>query len=97
MRHPIPPDEAQRTTRSLHQPSRPTSVEAPEPGDRFLGPSGRIWTVQAITAHDTRIVLTTPTSEGDSGAIVDLLAIARMIPTPNRSIVTRQRPRHTRR
>jgi hypothetical protein len=80
MRHSIPPDEAERTTRSLQQPSRPASVEAPEPGERFLGPSGRIWTVQAITAHGNRIVLTTPTPEGDSGAIVDLVAIARMIP-----------------
>ena len=79
MRHPTPA-EAQRTRRSLQQPSRPTSVEAPEPGDRFLGPSGRIWTIQAITAHGNRIVLTTPTPEGDSGAIVDLVAIARMIP-----------------
>jgi hypothetical protein len=80
MRHPIPTDEAGRTTRSLQQPSRPTSAEAPESGDRFLGPSGRFWTVQAITAHGNRIVLTTPTPEGDSGAIVDLVAIARMIP-----------------
>lgn len=80
MDHPIAIDEAQQTVVSSRQPSRPTSLEVPEPGERFLGPSGRIWTVQAITARGHRIVLTTPTPEGDSGAIVDLLAIARMIP-----------------
>ena len=80
MDHPIAIDEAQQTVVSSRQPSRPTSLEVPEPGERFLGPSGRIWTVQAITARGHRIVLTTPTPEGDSGAIVDLVAIARMIP-----------------
>jgi hypothetical protein len=82
MRHPIATEKAQQTVASSRQPSRPTSLEAPEPGERFLGPSGRIWTVQALTARGNRIVLTTPTPDGDSGATVDLLAIARMIPLP---------------
>ena len=57
-------------------------ADAPQPGDRFLGPSGRIWTVQTITTRGNRIVLTTPTPDGDSAAIVDHLAVARMIPLP---------------
>ena len=95
MRHSISTDEAERTTRSLRQPSRPTSADAPEPGDRFLGPSGRIWTVQAITTRGNRIVLTTPTPDGDSGAIVDHLAIARMIPLPIATSSPDDSPRHT--
>jgi hypothetical protein len=75
-------DDADRTIVPVLQPSRPASLEAPEPGERFLGPSGLIWTVKAITACGDRIVLTTPTPDGDSGVIVDLLAIARMIPVP---------------
>ena len=61
MRHPSATDDAERTIDSVPQPSRPPSLEAPEPGERFLGPNGLIWTVQAITACDDRIVLTTPT------------------------------------
>ena len=59
MRHPSATDDAERTIVSFPQPSRPPSLEAPEPGERFLGPSGLIWTVQAITACGNRIVLTT--------------------------------------
>ena len=82
MRHSNSTDEEERTARSLLQHSHPTTSDAPEPGDRFLSPSGRIWTVQAITTRGNRIVLATPTPDGDSGAIVDRLAIARMIPLP---------------
>ena len=82
MRHSISTDHAQEPTSSLRHHSRPPSSEPPEPGDRFLGPSGKIWTVQALTARGNRIELTTPTAEGDAGAIVDALAIARMIPLP---------------
>ena len=82
MRHSISTDHAQEPTSSLRHHSRPPSSEPPEPGDRFLGPSGKIWTVQALTARGNRIELTTPTAEGDAGAIVDAVAIARMIPLP---------------
>jgi hypothetical protein len=82
MHHPTPTDAAERTTRGLRQRSRLASAEALEAGDRFLGPGGRIWTVRTITTRGDRIVLTTPTPEGDSGAIVDRLAVARMIPLP---------------
>jgi hypothetical protein len=82
MHRPTPTNEAERTTRSPRQRSRPPSADAPQPGDRFLGPSGRIWTVQAITTRGDRIVLTTPTPDGEGGAIVDHLAVARMIPLP---------------
>ena len=81
MHHPTPTDEAAQT-RSPGQRSPHTSADAPQPGDRFLGPSGRIWTVQTITTRGNRIVLTTPTPDGDSAAIVDHLAVARMIPLP---------------
>jgi hypothetical protein len=82
MHQPTPSDEAERTTRSPRKRLRPPSADAPQPGHRFLGPSARIWTVQTITTRGDRIVLTTPTPEGDSGAIVDHLAVARMIPLP---------------
>ena len=95
MRHPSATDDAERTIVSVPQPSRPPSLEGPEPGARFLGPSGLIWAVQAITAGGNRIVLTTPTPDGTIGVIVDLLAIARLIPVPNRSNVTGHAPRHT--
>jgi hypothetical protein len=88
-------DGAERTIVSVRQPSCPPSLEAPEPGERFLGPSGLIWTVQAVTAGGDRIVLTTLTADGDSGVIVDLLAIARIIRVPNRSIVSGHALRHT--
>ena len=81
MHHPTPTDEAAQT-RSPGRRSRPHIRGRPQPGDRFLGPSGRIWTVQTITTRGNRIVLTTPTPEGDSAAIVDHLAVARMIPLP---------------
>jgi hypothetical protein len=76
-----PTDEAAQT-RSPGQRSPHTSQDASQPGDRFLGPSGRIWTVQTITTRGNRIVPTTPTPDGDSAAIVDHLAVARMIPLP---------------
>jgi hypothetical protein len=82
MHHPTPTDKPERTTQSLRQRSNPTSAAAPQPGDRFLGPSGRIWTIHTITPRGDRVVLTTPAPEGDSGAIVDRLAVARMIPLP---------------
>jgi hypothetical protein len=82
MHHPTPTDTAERTPQSLRRRSKPTSAAAPQPGDRFLGPSGRIWTIQTITPRGDRILLTTPAPEGDSGAIVDRLAVARMIPLP---------------
>ena len=53
MRHSISTDEAERSPPVAPSPLRPTSSEPPEPGDRFLGPSGRIWTVQAITLAAT--------------------------------------------
>jgi len=79
MHHPTPTDEAAQT-RSPGRRSRHTSSDVPQLGDRLLGPSGRIWTVQTITTRGNRIVLTTPTADGDSAAIVDHLAVARMIP-----------------
>ena len=80
MHQPTPTDEAERTTRSPRQRLGPPSADGPQPGD--LGPSRRIWTVQTITTRGDRIVLTTPTPEGASGAIVDHLEVARMIPLP---------------
>ena len=71
MHRTAPIDEAAQI-RSPGQRSPHTSQDAPQPGDRFLGPSGRIWTVQMITTRGNRIVLT----------IVDHVAAARMIPLP---------------
>ncbi|MET0909506.1 MAG: hypothetical protein ABWZ99_08550 [Ilumatobacteraceae bacterium] len=51
----------------------------PEVGDRFIGPSGRIWTVQSIARRAKRIVLTRPADDGLAAAIVDLGALGRMV------------------
>ena len=49
----------------------------PNPGDRYLGPTGRIWTVVAATPRGDRIHVVT---DGDAGAVIDHVALARMIP-----------------
>jgi hypothetical protein len=57
-------------------PSDPTT--SPEVGDQFIGPSGRIWTIQSIAARAGRIVLTRPTDDGPASSVVDYGALAMM-------------------
>jgi hypothetical protein len=57
-----------------------TSQWRPPIGASLLGPSGRIWTVRAITSRGDRVVLTSPSPHGEHGAVVDLTAVSRMIP-----------------
>jgi hypothetical protein len=49
-------------------------------GARFLGPSGRIWTVREITPRGHRLIMTTPSADGECGAVMDVNAILRMVP-----------------
>ena len=82
MRQPSATDHAEWTVASFRQPSRPTSLEAPEPGERFprprpadLDPPGDHGLRRPDRAHEADTV-------GDSGIIVDVLAIATVIPVP---------------
>jgi len=49
----------------------------PNPGDRYLGPTGRTWTVVGATPSGDRVRVVT---DGDAGAVIDRVALARMIP-----------------
>jgi hypothetical protein len=49
-------------------------------GAKYLGPSGRIWTVDSIPPRGNRIVLTSPGPDGTCAAIMDTTAVLRMIP-----------------
>ena len=49
----------------------------PHPGDRYLGPTGVIWTVVGTTPRGDRVHVVT---DGDAGAVIDLVALARMLP-----------------
>jgi hypothetical protein len=55
-------------------------MDTPASGDRYLSPSGRIWTVARTTRRGDRIALRTDGADGCHGAVVDLAALARMIP-----------------
>jgi len=51
----------------------------PEAGDQYIGPSGRIWTVESIVGRGSRFVLTRPTDDGVAAAVVDRVALNQMI------------------
>ena len=66
-----------------HQPRlrnarRSDTVANPGVGDQFIGPSGRIWTIQSVVSTARRFVLTRPTDDGVATAVVDLGALANM-------------------
>jgi hypothetical protein len=52
----------------------------PTVGERYLAPSGRIWTVRSLTPRGERVVLVSSSPEGDHGAVMDIAAVLRMIP-----------------
>ena len=49
-------------------------------GARFLGPSGRIWTVREITPRGHRLIMMTPSVDASCGAVMDVNAVLRMVP-----------------
>ena len=66
-----------------HQPRlrnarRSDAAANPGVGDQFIGPSGRIWTIQSVVSTARRFVLTRPTDDGVAAAVVDLDALANM-------------------
>ena len=48
-------------------------------GAQYLAPSGLIWTVRRVHPSAARIVVTTPSPDGDRGAVLDTVALARMV------------------
>ena len=48
-------------------------------GAQFLSPSGRMWTVRAITPKGTRVLLTAQEPDGEHSAVMDVLAVLRMV------------------
>ena len=62
------------------QAKRSETADLPEVGEHFIGPSGRIWTVQTVARRAKRVVLTRPTQGGLAAAVVDLSALATMVP-----------------
>jgi hypothetical protein len=61
-------------------------------GARFLSPAGRIWTVQAMTAARTRVVLTSDEADGVHGAVMDVVAVLRMVRIDRPDAVTAAEP-----
>jgi hypothetical protein len=55
-------------------------MDLPTTGDRYLGSTGRIWTVGHVAPARGRIVLTGTDAVGDRVIVVDGAALARMIP-----------------
>jgi hypothetical protein len=52
----------------------------PPVGTRYLAPSGKIWTVRSITPRGGRVILTAESPDGELGAVMDFVAVSRMIP-----------------
>ena len=72
-------DHSERHGEKERRPARPPAIVA-TPGDRYLGPSGYVWTVETVTPRGHRIVITRPTPHGQAAAIIDPYALGRMIP-----------------
>jgi hypothetical protein len=56
-------------------------------GAHYLAPSGRIWTVRSVHSATSRVVVTTASPEGDQGAVIDTVALGRMIPVDDTTCV----------
>ena len=48
-------------------------------GSQFLSPTGRIWTVRTITPNGNRVYLTSDEPDGEHGAVMDAVAVGRMV------------------
>jgi hypothetical protein len=70
------------TTKLYHiRRNRPmNSQQMPEIGEKYLGPSGTVWTVDSIPPRGNRIVLTATGPDGTRAAVIDFAALLRMIP-----------------
>ena len=55
-------------------------MDLPTPGDRFLAANGRLWTVARVTPRGDRIHVVAAGADGTHGAVIDLVALARMLP-----------------
>jgi hypothetical protein len=49
-------------------------------GSRFLGPTGRIWTVRRITPRGHRLVMVRLSADKECAAVMDVSAVLRMVP-----------------
>ena len=48
-------------------------------GTQVLSPTGRIWTIRSITPSGSRVVLTSDQTDGQHAAILDRVAVLRMV------------------
>ena len=48
-------------------------------GAQVLSPTGRIWTIRSITPSGSRVVLTSDQTDGEHAAIMDRVAVLRMV------------------
>ena len=48
-------------------------------GSRFLSSTGRIWTVRAVMPDNGRVALSSPQPDGEHGAVIDIVALLRMV------------------
>ena len=48
-------------------------------GTRVLSPTGQIWTIRSITPSGSRVVLTSDQTDGEHGAVMDRVAVLRMV------------------
>jgi hypothetical protein len=68
-------------------------------GSHLLAPGGQIWTVRRITAERERFVLTSASTSGERGIVVDAVALLRMVRIDGAprgtgdALVPRRRPR----
>jgi hypothetical protein len=54
-------------------------TEAITIGTRVLSPTGKCWTIRSITSRGSRIVLTSDRPDGEHAAIMDRVAVLRMV------------------
>jgi hypothetical protein len=48
-------------------------------GTQVLSPTGRIWTIRSITPSGSRVVLASDQTDGEHAAIMDRVAVLRMV------------------
>ena len=48
-------------------------------GTQVLSPTGQVWTIRSITPSGTRVVLTSDQTDGQHAAVMDRVAVLRMV------------------
>ena len=48
-------------------------------GAQVLSPTGRVWTIRSITPSGSRVVLTSDQTDGEHAAVMDRVAVLRMV------------------